>query len=155
MQLWENPRMTEIVEQGQAPQEADDENRMVKIGDLISRLQATKDQFGDTCVYIRRGGLAWGAVALNRRDDDKKHGIFDLQAQHDRDMLQRVGQVDRLMTSRRLAEESNYRLRQAICDTIESLERNSTSAPVVACLKAALVSPADQVHAETLIANQA
>lgn len=82
----------------------DDEDHMVKISSLISRLQATKDQFGDTCVYIRRGGLSWGAVALNRRDDDEKHGIFDLQAQHDRDMLQRAEQVERLIASRRAVE---------------------------------------------------
>ena len=78
----------------------DDEDHMVKISTLISRLQSTFDQFGDTCVYIRRGGLSWGAVALNRRDDDKKHGVFDLQAQHDRDMLQRVEQVERLIASK-------------------------------------------------------
>lgn len=95
----------------------DDADHMVKISDLISRLQKTKDQFGDTCVYIRRGGLAWGAVALNRRDDDKKHGVFDLQAQHDRDMLQRAGQVERLIASRRAAE---VRVAEA-ADQIEAL----------------------------------
>lgn len=82
----------------------DDEDHMVKISDLISRLQSTKDQFGDTCVYIRRGGMAWGAVALNRRADDEKNGVFDLQAQHDRDMLQRLEQIERLKASRNAAE---------------------------------------------------
>lgn len=39
-----------------------------------------------------------------------------------------------------LAQE-NERLRQTIRDSVESLERNSTSAPVVECLKAALEPP--------------
>lgn len=78
----------------------DDDDRMERISALISRLQSTLDQWGDTCVYIRRGGLSWGAVALNRQDDDRKYGVFDLQAQHDRDMEQRVGQVERLIADR-------------------------------------------------------
>src|SRR5271168_3678908 len=52
------------------PAAFDDEDRMEKISHLISRLQETKDRWGDTCVYIRRGGLSWGAVALNRQGDD-------------------------------------------------------------------------------------
>jgi hypothetical protein len=101
-------KMVEVC--GNAPQPAsvaqqavgcgDDEDRMEKISALISRLQAVLDRFGDTCVYIRRGGLSWGAVALNRQDDDKSHGVFDLQAQHDRDMEQRVGQVERLIADK-------------------------------------------------------
>lgn len=83
-----------------APDCGDDESRMVKISVLIARLQSTLDQWGDTCVYIRRGGLSWGAVALNRQADDEKHGVFDLQAQHDRDMLERLGQVERLKKDR-------------------------------------------------------
>lgn len=83
----------------------DAEDRMMKITALISRLQETKDSWGDTCVYIRRGGLSWGAVALNRQSDDKKHGVFDLQAQHDRDMLERLGQIERLKASRDRAEK--------------------------------------------------
>jgi hypothetical protein len=89
----------------------DDEDEMMKISALIARLQSTMDQFGDTCVYIRRGGLSWGAVALNRRDDDRKHGVFDLQAQHDRDMLQRLEQIERLKASRDAAEK---RLNEAL-----------------------------------------
>ena len=52
---------------------ADDEDGMEKISALIARLQETKDRWGNICVYLRRGGLAWGAGALNR-------GVFDLQA---------------------------------------------------------------------------
>lgn len=78
----------------------DDADKLRKISDLITELQAVKERFGDTCVYIRRGGLSWGAVALNRRDDDNKHGVFDLQAQHDRDMLQRAEQVERLIADK-------------------------------------------------------
>lgn len=78
----------------------DDDDHMVKISKLIEDMQEVHRKFGDTCVYIRRGGLSWGAVALNRRDDDKKHGVFDLQAQHDRDMLARLEQIGRLKQSR-------------------------------------------------------
>ena len=88
----------------------DAEDRMVKIGKLIADMQSVKDRFGDTCVYIRRGGLSWGAVALNRRDDDKKHGVFDLQQQHDRDMLARLEQIERLKASRDGAEQEVRRL---------------------------------------------
>lgn len=95
---------------------ADDSDHMVKISKLIGDLQSIKDRFGDTCVYIRRGGLSWGAVALNRRDDDKKHGVFELQAQHDRDMLQRLEQIERLKDSRNRAETEANRLRAALAD---------------------------------------
>lgn len=73
---------------------------MTQISKLIADLQQIKDRWGDTCVYIRRGGLSWGAVALNRRTDDEKHGVFDLQAQHDRDMLARLEQIERLKADR-------------------------------------------------------
>lgn len=76
------------------------EDHMVKISQLIADMQEVHRKFGDTCVYIRRGGLSWGAVALNRRDDDKKHGVFDLQEQHDRDMLARLEQIERLKADR-------------------------------------------------------
>lgn len=79
---------------------AHDMDHMVQIGTLIADLQQIKDRFGNTCVYIRRGGLSWGGVALNRRADDEKHGVFDLQAQHDRDMLARVEQIERLKADR-------------------------------------------------------
>lgn len=80
------------------------DNRMWKISKLIAELTSTQERFGDTCVYVRRGGMGWGAVALNRRDDDEKHGVFDLQAQHDRDMQQRAGQVERLIAAKQTAE---------------------------------------------------
>lgn len=93
----------------QSPKEAvshaDADDHMMKISALIASLQSTLDRWGDTCVYIRRGGLSWGAVALNRRDDDQKHGVFDLQAQHDRDMLARLEQIGRLKASRDAAEQ--------------------------------------------------
>lgn len=78
-----------------------DTDRMQKISEVIAHLQSIKERFGDTCVYIRRGGMSWGAVALNRRDDDKKNGAFDLQAQHDRDMTARMEQVQRLIDDNR------------------------------------------------------
>ncbi|WP_398473600.1 hypothetical protein [Tardiphaga sp.] len=97
---------------------ADDaEDRMVKIGKLIVDMQSIKDRFGDTCVYIRRGGLSWGAVALNRRDDDKKHGVFDLQEQHDRDMLARLEQIERLKASRNSAEQEARSLKVELAST--------------------------------------
>jgi hypothetical protein len=43
--------------------------RMVQIDDFIKELQATRERFGNTCVYIR--DVSWGAVALNRRADDE------------------------------------------------------------------------------------
>lgn len=78
----------------------DDDDKMWKLDDLIADLQSVKERFGNTCVYIRRGGMSWGAVALHRRDDDKKHGVLDLQAQHDRDMQARVEQIERLIASK-------------------------------------------------------
>ena len=80
--------------------ERQEAGEMRKISSLIAELQETLDRFGDTCVYIRRGGLSWGAVALNWRDDDQKHGVFDLQAKHDRDMQARLEQVGRLIKDR-------------------------------------------------------
>lgn len=85
-----------------------DLSHMVRIKDLIARLQSTLDQFGNTCVYIRRGGLSWGAVALNRRDDDQKHGIFDLQDSHDIAMRERLGQCDRLIETAKSERELRW-----------------------------------------------
>lgn len=80
--------------------DADDMDHMVKIDTFIADMRMISDRFGNTCVYIRRGGLSWGAGALNRRADDEQHGVFDLQAQHDRDMIQRAEQVQRLIADR-------------------------------------------------------
>lgn len=44
---------------------------MVQISKLIADLQRIKADFGDTCVYIKPG-VSWGAVALNRQNDDEK-----------------------------------------------------------------------------------
>lgn len=77
-----------------------DMSHMVQIDSLISDLQTIRQRFGNTCVYLRRGGASWGAVALNRRDADEKHGVFDLQEQHDRDMAERLGQISRLIADR-------------------------------------------------------
>lgn len=95
--------MTETVSHSVSHDDAND--RMVAIEKLIADLQSIRDRFGNTCVYIRRGGLSWGAVALNRRADDQQHGVFDLQAQHDRDMLERLEQIGRLKASRDAAEQ--------------------------------------------------
>lgn len=76
------------------------ENRMVQIAKLIVEMQDIEKRWGNTCIYIRRGGLSWGAVALNYKSDDEKNGVFDLQASHDRDMIQRTEQVERLITER-------------------------------------------------------
>jgi hypothetical protein len=80
--------------------DTDVEDHMVRISKMIADLQKIFDQFGDTCVYIRRGGVSWGAVALNRRADDQKHGVFNLQAQHDRDMQSLLEQIERLKADR-------------------------------------------------------
>lgn len=107
----------------------DDEDKFRKISGLIADLQATKDRFGDTCVYIRRGGLSWGAVALNRREDDKKHGVFDLQAQHDRDMLQRAEQVERLIASKNDWMERAFKAEAAL-STVSSTHQPSPAATI-------------------------
>lgn len=44
---------------------------MVKISKLIADFQKIKDDFGDTCVYVRPG-VSWGACALNRQAADEK-----------------------------------------------------------------------------------
>lgn len=88
------------VEGAPASDGAHDMSHMVQIDTLIADLQKISKQFGNTCVYIRRGGLSWGAVALNRQGDDEEHGVFDLQAQHDRDMKARYEQVQRLIEDR-------------------------------------------------------
>lgn len=78
----------------------DDDDRMTPIDDLIGELQGIRSKFGNTCVYLRRGGMSWGAVALNRRADDEKSGVFDLQAQHDKDMLALIDRIERLKAER-------------------------------------------------------
>jgi hypothetical protein len=88
-------------------------DEMRKISALIADLQDIHDRFGDTCVYIRRGGLSWGAVALNWRDDDKQNGVFDLQAQHDRDMGERLKQVERLIAERNKWRERAWQAESA------------------------------------------
>lgn len=98
-----------------------DEDQMIKISKLIADLQTIKERFGDICVYIRRHGLSWGAVALNYRDDDKKHGVFDLQEQHDREMLARLEQIERLRTA--LASQSLEREGEKSAPTAPYLER--------------------------------
>lgn len=80
--------------------EVADDDRMIQIEALIKELQGVRDRFGNTCVYIRRGGMGWGAVALNRKSDDEKNGVFDLQKQHDRDMFARLEQIERLKADR-------------------------------------------------------
>jgi len=45
--------------------------RMVQILDLIAELQLIQERFGNTCVYIR--DVSWGACALNRQAEDRKH----------------------------------------------------------------------------------
>ena len=98
-----------------------DMSHMTQISDLISRLQATLEQFGNSCVYIRRGGLSWGAVALNRRSDDEKFGLFDIQAQHGRDMLERLGQIDRLIADRNSEREERWKLEKALTETDKAM----------------------------------
>jgi hypothetical protein len=93
-----------------------DGNHMISIETLIADLQRVNAQFGNTCIYIRRGGLSWGAVALNRRDDDEKRGVFDLQAQHDRDMTQRAEQVQRLIADRDGEREARWKCETALTE---------------------------------------
>lgn len=41
---------------------------MIQVDDLIAWMTKFREQFGNSCVYAR--DVCWGAVALNRRDDD-------------------------------------------------------------------------------------
>lgn len=105
----------------------EDTDRMVKIDAMISELQKIRDSFGNTCVYVRRGGMSWGAVALNRHSDDEEHGVFDLQAQHDRDMDQRLEQVGRLMKDRdhwRSAQWESEKAIAALQKRVAELEKS-------------------------------
>ena len=76
------------------------ENEMRKLSWLVEWANGIIEKYGDSCIYVRRGGLSWGAVALNYHGDDKKFGVFDLQAKHDRDMIARVEQINRLIADR-------------------------------------------------------
>ncbi len=104
--------MTEI----EAKLDAEDMDHMVQIDTLIADLQKISERFGNTCVYIRRSGLSWGAVALNRRADDEKHGVFDLQARHDRAMTQRVEQVQRLQADRDNERDARWKCEAALIE---------------------------------------
>lgn len=77
-----------------------DDAKMWRIEDLIARMQKTQADFGNTCVYVRRGGMGWGAVALNRKANDEKNGVLDLEAQHDKDMQGLLEQIERLKADR-------------------------------------------------------
>lgn len=81
-------------------QPEDEKSRMVRISKLIADLQSIKDRFGDTCVYIRTGGMSWGAVALNRESDDEKNGVFDLEASYEVRLVAYAEQVERLIADK-------------------------------------------------------
>ena len=48
---------------------------MQKVSQMIAYLQNVLNNFGDSCVYVRPGGVSWGAVALNRESEDRKLGV--------------------------------------------------------------------------------
>lgn len=107
-----------------------DDSQMKRISALIADLQDVLNKFGDTCVYIRRDGLSWGAVALNRQADDEKNGVFNLQATHDRDMADRLGQIERL-----IADRNEWRDRALSTPLTETAKVEHVGAEVVAwCL---------------------
>lgn len=98
-----------------------DMSHMVKIEKLIEDLQSIRERFGNTCVYVRRGGLSWGAVALNRKADDEQHGIFDLQAQHDRDMQSLSEQVARLRGDRDSERDARWKCEKALAEKDQAM----------------------------------
>lgn len=52
---------------------------MRRASEMIAELQDILKKFGDTCIYVRRGGLAWGALALTREYADRnRRGDFSL-----------------------------------------------------------------------------
>lgn len=101
---------------------ADELSHMRRISELRMTLAVIEETFGDTCVYIRRGGLSWGAVALNRRSDDERNGTFDLQATHDRDMAALAAQIERLKLERDELRTERDALRDRIGRPILSAE---------------------------------
>lgn len=80
--------------------QGDPENRMTQIDKVIADMQHIRERFGNTCVYIRRYGMSWGAVALNYKADDEKNGVFNLNDEYDRRLIAHSEQVERLMASR-------------------------------------------------------
>lgn len=100
--------------EGAATDNPHDMSHMIQINALIADLQRIRDIFGNTCVYIRRGGLSWGAVALNRRADDERFGLFDLQAQHERSMSHYAGQVERLIAECDGEREARWKAEAAL-----------------------------------------
>lgn len=107
--------------------DADQTDRMVKISALIANLTSVQERYGDTCVYIRRGGMSWGAVALNRQADDKKNGVFDLQAQHDRDMQRMAELVERWKADCKAAEDRALAAEAKIQEMGKALEALPTA----------------------------
>ena len=49
--------------------------KMQKVSETIAYFQNVLDNFGNSCVYVRPGGVSWGAVALNREAEDKALGV--------------------------------------------------------------------------------
>lgn len=83
-----------------APDGPHDGNHMVQIDKLIADLQEIRAKFGNTCCYIRRFGLSWGAVALNYETEDEMNGVFNLQAKYEAILLERGEQVERLVAEK-------------------------------------------------------
>jgi predicted nucleic acid-binding Zn-ribbon protein len=68
---------------------------MYKISDFIKKLEKTREDFGETCIYVR--DVSWGGVALNKESKDKAvQAISPLREEINR----YAGQVDRLMEDR-------------------------------------------------------
>lgn len=123
-----------------------DMSHMIQIDTMIADLQAISARWGNTCVYIRRGGVSWGAVALNRRDDDKEHGLFDLQAQHDRDMLRRLEQVQWLIEDRDREREARWKCEAAGATTPPESNTSATSAQAgIGSLEGRVTAPKEEV----------
>lgn len=72
-------------------------SRMIRISKLIADLTDVYKRFGDTCVYIRRRGLSWGAVAMNYEAEDEKRGVFCLQEEHDAAMMRCLERINWLV----------------------------------------------------------
>lgn len=51
--------------------------RMVRLDDFIKELQEIHPGLGNTCVYIR--DVSYGAVALNRRSEDRQKEIYKMR----------------------------------------------------------------------------
>lgn len=63
---------------------------MVRLDAFMADLEKVRKVMGNTCVYIRNGGVSCGAVALNRFDADAAPSIESDNAVEDLNQRERI-----------------------------------------------------------------